>query len=47
MSTTTLDPRPVEPRVAETTTLMSGGAHTHRRISWGAIFRGVILAVTL
>ena len=47
MSTTTYDPRPVESRATETTTLMSGGAHTHRRISWGAIFGGVILAVTL
>ena len=48
MSTTTYDPRPVEPHTVETTTLMSGsGTHTHRRISWAAIFGGVILAVTL
>jgi hypothetical protein len=30
-----------------TTTVVSGGAHTHRRISWAAIFAGVILAVVL
>ena len=54
MSTTTLDPQlieqpqPMQQRRIETTTLMSGSdAHTHRRISWAAIFGGVILAVTL
>ena len=31
----------------DTTTAMSGGAHTHRRISWAAIFGGVILVVAL
>jgi hypothetical protein len=31
----------------ETTTMLSGGAHTHRRISWAAIFGGVILVVTI
>ena len=30
-----------------TTTVMSGGSHTHRRISWAAIFGGVVLAVTV
>ena len=30
-----------------TTTVMGGGSHTHRRISWAAIFGGVILAVTV
>ncbi len=30
-----------------TTTAMSGGSHTHRRISWAAIFGGVILVVAL
>ena len=29
------------------TTLVGGGAHTHRRISWAAIFGGVILVVTV
>lgn len=34
------------PGVLETTTTsMSGGSHTHRRISWAAIFGGVVLAV--
>jgi hypothetical protein len=27
--------------------MLSGGAHTHRRISWAAIFGGVILVVTI
>jgi hypothetical protein len=31
----------------ETTTVLSGGAHIHRRISWAAIFGGVILVVVL
>ena len=31
--------------VETTTTSMSGGAHIHRRISWAAIFGGVILIV--
>jgi hypothetical protein len=31
----------------ETTTFLSGGAHTHRRISWPAIFGGVILVVAI
>ena len=30
-----------------TTTVMGGGSHTHRRISWAAIFGGVILTVTV
>ena len=30
-----------------TTTMIGGGAHTHRRISWAAIFGGVILVVTV
>ena len=36
-----------QPGVVETTTLMGAGAHTHRRISWGAIFGGAILVVTI
>jgi hypothetical protein len=31
----------------ETTTMLGGGAHTHRRISWAAIFGGVILVVVV
>jgi hypothetical protein len=31
----------------ETTTMLSGGVHTHLRISWAAIFGGVILVVTI
>lgn len=31
----------------ETTTLLGGGAHIHRRISWAAIFGGVILVVCI
>lgn len=30
-----------------TTTMMAGGSYTHRRISWAAIFGGVILVVTI
>ncbi|MDQ2763560.1 MAG: hypothetical protein M3Y22_08765 [Pseudomonadota bacterium] len=33
--------------VETTTTRMDGGAHTHRRISWAAIFGGVILVVAV
>jgi hypothetical protein len=31
----------------ETTTMLSGGPHTHRRISWAAIFGGVILVIVV
>jgi len=31
----------------ETTTMVGGGVHTHRRISWSAIFGGVILAIAV
>jgi hypothetical protein len=31
----------------ETTTMLAGGAHIHRSISWAAIFGGVILVVVL
>ncbi len=49
MSTITYnDPSNERPPVLETTTMMTaGGAHTHRRISWAAIFGGVILVVTV
>ena len=35
------------PTSVETTTMVSGGIHTHRRISWAAIFGGVILAIAV
>ena len=42
------DPLVRPPGVVETTTtLIGGGAHTHRRISWAAIFGGVILVVAV
>ena len=34
-------------RTVETSTLLAGGAHTHRRISWAAIFGGVILVIVV
>ncbi len=37
---------PAESRT-EKTTLLSGGSHTHRRISWAAIFGGVVLVVVV
>jgi hypothetical protein len=47
MSTTNYPP-PGGQLVGETTTtVMGGGSHTHRRISWAAIFGGVILTVTV
>ena len=42
------DPLVRNPGVVETTTTMvGGGAHTHRRISWAAIFGGVVLVVAV
>ena len=38
---------PVGATSVETATLLSGGAHIHRRISWAAIFGGVILVVVV
>ena len=35
------------PGVVESTTVLSGGGHAHRRVSWGAIFGGVILVVAV
>jgi hypothetical protein len=35
------------PFLETTTTMMGGGSHVHRRISWGAIFGGVILIVAV
>ena len=50
MSTTTYNGEPPLRGAAAfetTTTMMAGGSHIHRRISWGAIFGGVILVVTV
>jgi hypothetical protein len=38
---------PVGGTSVETATLLSGGAHIHRRISWAAIFGGVVLVVVV
>jgi hypothetical protein len=35
------------PYAASETTMVSGGVHTHRRISWAAIFGGVVLVVVV
>jgi hypothetical protein len=45
LSTSTYD----DPRAPSATvdTIASGGTHTHRRISWAAIFGGVILIVAI
>lgn len=50
MSTTAYSgepPRHGAAALETTTTMMAGGSHIHRRISWGAIFGGVILVVTI
>ena len=48
MSTTAYQEPPLRgPALETTTTMMSGGSHIHRRISWGAIFGGVILVVAV
>ena len=39
------EPRPQPPVLETTTTTMGGGAHIHRRISWGALIGGVVLVV--
>lgn len=45
---TYIGPDSRSPGVTETTTtMMDGGSHTHRRISWAAIFGGVILVVAV
>ena len=41
------EPLPRTPNVLETVTTRSGGAHTHLRISWSAVFGGVILVVAV
>lgn len=40
-------PDPTLRRAVETTTRVEGGPHTHQRISWPAIFGGVILVVAV
>ena len=52
MATSTYDPRmsdrsPSGSTTVDTTAVMSGGAHTHMRISWAAIFAGVIVVVAV
>jgi hypothetical protein len=47
VSTSTYQPGLPGATTVDTTTLLSGGTHTHRRISWAAIFGGVILVVAI
>ena len=49
MSSTTLNPNPGRVTTTTATELLPGvdGAHIHRRISWQAIFAGVIVAVSV
>jgi hypothetical protein len=47
MSTSTYDPRLSQPITADMTAPLSDDIHTHRRISWAAIFGGVILVVAV
>jgi len=52
LSTSTYDPRtsgstPHGQTTTETTGWVNTGPHTHRRISWAAIFGGVILVITV
>jgi hypothetical protein len=48
MATGTYNPSTIESQVVETTmTRIDGGAHVHRRISWAAVFAGVILVVAV
>ena len=47
MSTTNYDPRRSGATTVETTTALGGGVHTHRRISWAAIFGGVAIVVVV
>jgi hypothetical protein len=44
---THISPPLTGPTAVETMTRMDGGPHTHRRISWAAIFGGVILVVAV
>ncbi len=47
----TYDTRPERPMhgstTVDTTTLVGGGAHTHRRISWAALFGGAVVVVAV
>jgi hypothetical protein len=52
LATSTDDPRIPGTTIAgsttvDTTTFLSGGAHTHRRIAWAGIFGGVVLVVAV
>ena len=47
MSSTFDEPIRRGPVLETTTTTTAGGAHVHRRISWGAIFGGVVLVVAV
>jgi hypothetical protein len=48
MSTNAYDEPPRGPGMVEThSTVLGSGGHTHRRISWAAIFGGVILALAV
>src|SRR3984893_18269405 len=47
MSTSTYDPRLSRPMTADVIASLSDEVHTHRRISWAAIFGGLILGVGL
>ena len=47
MSTSTYDPGVPVSTTIDTITAVGGGAHVHRRISWAAIFGGVVLVVAV
>ena len=47
MSTSTYDSRGPVSTTVDTVASMGGGAHVHRRISWGAVFGGVIIVVAM
>jgi hypothetical protein len=47
LSTSTYDPRTPVPTTVDTITAVSSRTHVHRRISWAAIFGGVILVVAV
>ena len=47
MSPSTYDPRVPVSTTVDTITAVGGGAHVHRRISWAAIFGGVILVIAV
>jgi len=47
LSASTYDPRVPVSTTVDTITAVDGGAHVHRRISWAAIFGGVVLVVAV